>query len=98
MVSQNVPNLTSGILNRIWPHTRNRKTGAVSEISGRMGSPPNASSCVDEFSLMCGRRASEETRGDVGVETYPFRLPVDFPPGSAEVYVWLVLLIIQDST
>ena len=50
MGSQNVPTLTSGVLNRIWPNTRNRKTCTVPEIPGRMGSPLNVSSCGDEYS------------------------------------------------
>ena len=44
---------------------------------------------------MCGRRAQEEIRGDVAVEICPFRLPVYFHPGSAEVCVYLVLLIVR---
>jgi hypothetical protein len=45
---------------------------------------------------MCGRRAPEETRGDVGVGTCPFRLPVYFTPVSVEVCVYFVLLVMHD--
>jgi len=48
--SQNVPTLTSGVLNRIWPRTRNRKTCTVPEITGRIGSPLNGGSCGEEYS------------------------------------------------
>ena len=50
MGSQNVHTLTAGVLNRIWPHTRNRKTGTVPEIPGRIGSPLKFNSCGDASS------------------------------------------------
>jgi hypothetical protein len=49
MGSQNILTLTSGVLNRIWPHTRNSKTCTVTEIPRQMGFPLNVRGCGDEY-------------------------------------------------